>query len=204
MNLDNVAAIIKELPTLVMYLVPGYLVLWIMGFMLSRDVDKDDHIVVKSIVLSYIFINVGSLIIRQSVLNSVTSEMVVMGLALVIGFATAQILLSGHFETLLRRIGVTRSIHSIFLNDIIDLKLGLYVKVYLRNERVIYAGQIRKYEERESSDNSYFVLSSYCQSDYEGVLLQDHENDDSYRILLNTKDISRMELCYHPDSLKIS
>ncbi|HBV97994.1 MAG: hypothetical protein JL50_01205 [Peptococcaceae bacterium BICA1-7] len=188
---------------MIMYLVPGYLLLWIMGFMLSIKIDKDSNMIIKSIVISYILINVGNLLVGQNVLVSLISKIGVMASALIIGFIAAKIVLSGFFASILKRIGVSKSIHKNFFNDIVDLEYGLCVMVYLPNERMIYKGEIRKYEESDDPKNAFILLAGFVQYNYDGEVLMNCENEHNQRILLNTKDISRMELYYHPKSKRI-
>ena len=82
--------------------------------------------------------------------------------------------------------------------------MGLLALVYLSEEKKIYKGQIRKYEENDNGTNTYLLLSNYVMYKYgEDDELINYENCNENRVLLNTKDITRIELFYHPDSHKI-
>lgn len=203
MELKEIASIIKELPMLIMYVVPGYLFLWSMGLVLSRNIKKDNHLVFKSIAISYILIVVGNWVF-ENVLASWGTKTLMLVSSLILGWIMAKIILSQWFKKVLIFIGITQSVCDNFLTDIADFNLGLMAIAYLPNEKMIYKGEIRQFEEKESSESSFMVLSNYVQYNYEGIEKLNYEGEDNYRILLNTRDISRIELYYHPDSTKIT
>jgi len=206
MSVEGIKVIIQELPTLIIYIVPGYLVIWTMNFMLSKIIINDDYIIIKSIALSYVIISLNGFILNFFGLDiqSYKAQILIIISALILGYIGAKLVLSNWFEKCLRKLGVSKSIHKNFLNDVVDLEKGLWVITYLCTEQLMYKGQIRKYEEKDNSENTYIVLSNYTLLDYGGEEIINYVNDNSKRVLLNTKDISRIELYYDLDSKKIT
>lgn len=203
MSPEEIRMIIKEIPTLIMYVVPGYLTLWGMGLALSRKISKDNHLLMKSIAISYIFIVIGNWMLNGEVLKSWGTKTSLIIISLVIGYIVGRIMLSACFTKVLRKIGITKTMHDNFLTDIIDFDYGLDCMAYLPDERMIYKGEIRKFEEKVNAENSYIVLANYKQFNYDGDVIIESQVPDNYRVLLNTRDISRIELFYDSRSLKI-
>jgi len=64
MTPENIVNIINALPKLIIYIVPGYLLIWVKRFILSEKNESTSSILLESIVLSYILI-----IIVQQIIN---------------------------------------------------------------------------------------------------------------------------------------
>lgn len=202
MGPEEIRTIIKEIPTLIMYVVPGYLILWSMGLVLSRKMEKENHLLLKSIAISYVLIVIGNWALKGGVLKSWGTKSLLIIIALIIGYVLGRIMLNTWFRKLLRKIGITKTVHDNFLTDVIDFSYGLECMVFLPNERQIFKGEIRKFEEKENTENSFIVLAKYKQFNYDGDEILNYETSENYRLLLNTRDISRIELFYDPRSEK--
>lgn len=207
MSVEQAKLLIDLLPTLIIYLIPGYLIIWVISFMLSQKIDKDSNLFIKSIVLSFIFITFGNSILSFGDLNIIDSNLlkvVVILISLVLGYVISKILVSNYFKRILKKLGINKSVYTNFWNEIVDTEKGLLVMVYLASEKKTYKGELRKYEECDHGDSTFLILSNYVLYNYDGEdEILNYEKDNNYRVLLNTKDISRIELFYHPESKKI-
>jgi len=200
--MESIAILVEQIPVLFMYIVPGYLVLWIMGFMFSRDLNKDTNLILKSIVLSYLLITAGNCF---GDISAPIPRIVIILIAVAVGFILSKAILSDNFIKILRWLGIKKSVRGNIFNDIIDVELGLWATVFIPNDKTIIKGMIKRYEEREDTNNSYLILSNYKQFSYtnKGTPIIDHAKENRFQIMINTRDISRMELYYHPESQKI-
>lgn len=198
--MNSIAQIIKELPTLIIYLVPGYMILWTLNYTLSREMAPNNHLVFKSLALSYLLIQISNLI-TQKYLDRPASIITLLVWGPIIGYGLGRILKTQWFKKFLHCIGINRSIHENFLNDIIDDEKGVWVTVYLKDK--IYLGKIRKYEEKRDMSESYIVLSNWIKFDLAGEEKENHEENNDFRVLIKLKASDRIELQYHPESVNI-
>jgi hypothetical protein len=57
MNLDNISGMVDAIPLIMIYIVPGYIILRISNFQLSKKADHDQYILLKSLVVSFVFVS---------------------------------------------------------------------------------------------------------------------------------------------------
>ncbi len=198
MNAEQIQKLIELLPTLIMYFVPGYLILWINSFMLSQKLEKDKHLLLKSIVVSYIILTIENYFFGRVI----TIPTIIF--ALIFGLLLSRVILSKCFSKVLSWMGINKSFYSNFWNDVIDMENGLWVIVYLPNEQLIYKGQLRRFEEKDNTEHTFLILSNYTLLNYSGEEIISYAENKQYRVIINTKDISRIELFYHQDSKMIN
>lgn len=207
MSIEQAKVLIELLPTIVIYIIPGYLIIWVISFILSFRIEKDSNLFLKSIVLSYLVITFGNLIAGFWGLNILLSnylKVTIIFLSIFIGYGISLLIQQPFFNRIMNKIGINKTVYTSIWNDIIDTKKVLVALVYLGDEKKIYKGQIRKFDENDDGDNTYLLLSNYVIYKYEtGDEVINYEKNNENRVLLNTKDISRIELFYHPDSHKI-
>lgn len=199
----NLKEIIEILPSIVLYVVPGYLFLWVYRFRLSLEIDKDEYLLLKSIVISYLIIfpidSIGELCNCISS-NSNLGKIVIILIAIGAGYVFSCVVVSDLFKKLLKKLKIYRSVYSNIWNDVIDDVHGLWIKAYMPEEKLIYKGDIVRYEEKKDTENTYLVLSNYTLLNYDGKVIVSRENEDNSCVMINSRNVSRIELEYHPDS----
>lgn len=203
MTAQNISTLLQELPILIMYVVPGYLLLWTMGFILSGKIEKDKNLLLKSTVLSYLWITLWNVALKGKALDTTGWKIVIIVTAIIAGYIASRIIVSQRYKDFLKRVRVTRTVHNNCFRDIIDFENGLQVAAFLEKDKRIYQGEIRYFEEKDGTENTYIVLSNWVKYDYDGTEVENYESSNNRRVLLNTRDISRMELCYDPNSSRI-
>lgn len=206
MNTD-LRIIIESLPTIILYVVPGYLFLWVYSFKLSQEIGKDRYLLLKSIVISYLIIipidTVGKVCHLISS-DSYSGKILVMVIAVVTGYLFSSFVASYSFTNLLKRIRIYRTIHSNIWNDVADDDHGVWIIAYMPEEKLIYKGAIIKYEEKTDTENIYLLLGNYTLLNYDGEVIQSFEDRHNRCVLINTRNVSRIELEYHPQSKCVS
>lgn len=200
--MDNVAQLIKEIPTLVIYVAPGYLFIWMIWHVTSWKEQSDNHLVFKSIVISYLFIAICDMVTGQKTTECISLKIAIIIASLITGYIVGLLLRKDWLWNALNYIGISQT-GTYFFSDIADKKYGIWATVYVPNDKVIYVGQFLKWEERDDSENSYLVLSKYVQYSYDGAEEVNHREDKNYHALINSRDISRIELDYDERSLKL-
>lgn len=207
-NPDNLDGLINAIPLIMVYVVPGYVLLRISNFQLAKKTDQDQYILVKSLMISFVFISVGEtlwgyLFKETQPLQDVAFRNTMIVSAAAVGLLWSKFLTSPIFEKILYTLGVHKTLHGGMWGDIVDFEYGLWLMVYIPTDKVVYAGKLRKYKEAESHGNYTVFLSNYTLYDYKANILKDYVEDNDKWVSLHSKDIARIELFYHLASNKI-
>lgn len=220
MNIEIIESLIEILPNIFIYIVPGYIILRIISYRFSRNSIKDDYLLLKSIVISYVLIVIVGFLVQvfgvivnmfidKSILEinlnieTLMGKMTILLLSIIFGFIWCKFITSDISYKILGKLGISKSLNTNIFDDIVDKDRGLWMLVYLRDERIIYFGAFQRYEEREDVENYFLVLSNYRSFGYDGMELEDQRQNPLRWVMINTKDISRIELIYDEESKKV-
>lgn len=215
MSVKDVKNIIALIPDILVYIVPGALFLYIFYFICSKENDKEteSHFLFKSIILSFVLTNFVKLcgkpiiwilslqIKKQFVVPSFLKVSSIILFSIVSSYLFSIFYKTKFLTDILKKFGVTRSVHKNCWNEVADSELGMWVRVYIPSEKVVYCGKLRKYEEKD--DNYLFFLSNYNSYTYDNKDIDDFGDADEKWVALNIKDTSRIELFYSKQSSKI-
>lgn len=211
MSGKEILEIVDILPKLLIYLLPGVLFIKIVEYELEMKRSENKTIFVYYILVSYIFINIGELIskLKYGYFDIYTSEFTfgIIVMSIIVGHAIGLFLKSDLSLDILRILRIYRTNNSSIFADIKDVKLGTWIKVYLNDDKVVYSGALREYENSSDYDNTFIVLSSYISYSYV-------ENSIDMRVLVNerkknqwvaikVKNINRVEIDYSIESKKL-
>ncbi len=208
MDIQSINDLIKSLPTLIIYIVPGFITIWIKSFILSEKPKETSDIFLKSIVISYLLILFEKFVLKLFGYNididmNGLHKVILIIISIFVGYIWSMLLQSDNCSNILKKVGVYRTFRANIWDDLVDLQYGLWVRIYLPSESVIYEGKLRKYEEKENLENYLLVLSNFIMYDYEAKEIINNTTVNNEWIALSTKDISRIELLYNANSKKI-
>ncbi|MBA1335273.1 MAG: hypothetical protein HPY66_0895 [Firmicutes bacterium] len=210
MNIQDISQIIGVLPLLMVYVVPGYLILVINSFQLSRPINNDFYIIIilKSMVLSFLLVTTLETLWRivfpgTEPISAPGFKTATIFLSVVIGLFGSRFLISDFCSKLLIRLGINRSVRPGIWSDAVDFEYGLWIMVYITSDKVVYMGKLRRYVEAEKEQRYTIFLSNYILFDYDSHILQDYGEYQDKWVALSSKDITRIEMYYHPKSKKI-
>ena len=78
-----------------------------------------------------------------------------------------------------------------------DLKNGLWVRVYVPSDNVVYNGQLRSYDEPEEDQEQFILLSNYYSVAYsENTDIENYQEEGSKWVAIKIKDITRVEIFF--------
>jgi hypothetical protein len=209
MNPDDISGMVNAIPLIMIYIVPGYIILRISNFQLSRKTEHNQYILVKSLVISFVFLSAAEAVWGIIFPGSHVLGDPVFRNAVILSSAAAGVLLSRFltsilFEKLLLRLGIYKTLRAGIWSDVVDFEYGLWLMVYMSVDRVVYAGKLRRYVETENLGSYVVFLSNYTLYDYNADVLKDYVEDNDKWVALHSKDIGRIELFYHERSSKIA
>lgn len=185
LKLKDIADII---PSLLNYFVPGFIFITIRNYSLSRDSIKDTNIFIKSVVVSSIFIQFMKIVIS---VNNYWFSFAIILFSFFIGILYIRFNIESKILKLLK---LNKTTTGDFFDDIIDSRNGPWIYAYIPSEQLIYLGKLINYEIASDGKARSIVLTSYKVFSYAEELIADYENESNRQLLLNTKDISRIEI----------
>lgn len=208
-ELLSIKDIVNTIPILLEYVVPGFIFLSMRNFSLSKDESKDKYMIFKSIVISYIFLqiiyssfqllgiffgkpqidsNINYTIIPISK-NNIRFLFIVLSVIISIIYIKLDI-----EERVLSLLGNGKTSKEDCFDVIIDNNKGVGARVYLKDEDIVYTGSITYYDDRLSGDNRRFILSGYNSYSYDWEEICNYQGEEDKKVILNMKDIKRIEL----------
>lgn len=199
--------VISVLPLLIIYVLPGYVFISIVNFIVNKKDKEDKNLILKSLIISYIVVNIEKLLFEfigiQFDISSAGSIIFSFVFTIVIAYIYSMIADKESSNIILKKLKIARSFKSDIIADITDFELGMWIKVFVSSEKVIYVGKLRRFE--QTTDTSYtIVLSNFILYKYSGGdALVNYYDDDTEWVMLSLKDNYRIELVFNPASKKI-
>lgn len=214
MSGKEILEIVDILPKLLIYFLPGVLFIKTVEYQLSITRAESKFIFVYYILVSYIFINCGELIskFRYGYFDIYTSEFTfgTIILSIIVGYVTGLFLKSDISLEVLRFLRIYRTNSSSIFADIKDIELGTWIKVYLNDDKIVYSGAFREYENSSNYDNTFILLShyiSYSYNKYDKTDISEYmfvdERKNTQWVAIKIKNINRIEIDYAENSKKL-
>ncbi len=211
MKIQDIKEIILLLPTLIIYIVPGYIIITFHYFITAKKASKESDLLIKSLAISFVLINIEKVFLHTMrfifgskfgiyELSSAKTIIITIIFGAVSIYVIDRILLSLNFQKFLHKLGIHKYISDSVLENIVDIKFGNWIIAYLPAEEVIYTGKLRLYEGPKENMDYFIVLSNYSVHSYDGEELQNCNDDDTRWVSLNMKRISRTEIVYSVQS----
>lgn len=207
MNVEEIEVLIEYLPIIFIYFVPGYIFIRINCYRFTKDINKINNLLLKSVVVSYILIALVKFIFqicsKDFNLANTLVKIILIFVSIIAGMFCSKILLNKYSKNILEKLGLKKSFNPNIFDDITDEENGTWIVVYMPEERVIYKGVLQRYEDKEELENYFLILSNYILYDYKQHIIEDNLFVSNKWVMLNTKDISRIEILYSENSYKI-
>ncbi|BAE47819.1 hypothetical protein G8S49_05890 [Clostridium botulinum C] len=199
--------LISILPILIIYILPGYVFISIKDFIVNKKKEEDKNLILKCIVISYIIINfeylISSLFKKVIDVSSPKSIILTLIFSIVISYICSIFIQSELSSKALKKIKISRSLKTDIMSEIVDFESGMWIKVFLSTEQLIYLGKLRRFE--KIGENSYnIVLSNFILYNYSGDELLNNEDFITEWVFINVKENYRIELSYNENSKKIT
>lgn len=208
LDILKIKDVINVVPLLAIYVVPGYIFLYVKTFMSSNKKNEDKNIILKSIIISYIIINAENAILSISVgirldISSSIFILITVCIAAISAYLMTLFSLSEYCNSLMKKSKINKSIKPDILTELSDLQYGVWLRVYIQSEKVIYQGKLRKYEKLSDDGQYQILLSNYQSYSYDDKEYENNYGDNTRWVLLNVKENYRIEVFYDSRSKKI-
>ncbi|HBG4218863.1 TPA: hypothetical protein KQD30_001993 [Clostridioides difficile] len=170
----NIQEIISIIPALLEYFVPGFIFLTIRNFYYSKDYTKDKYIIVKSIVISFLFYELLYPILMIIPNKHVSNYLFI----IIVIFISIMYLKFNVEDKIIDIFGVGQRINEDDFANIIDVEKGTWVKVYLPEESIIYLGKLKYYSNKKDSEDNIMALICFATYSYDGEELENNSNSE--------------------------
>lgn len=185
--------IVNIIPLMLEYIVPGFIFLSIRNFAYSKDISKDKYFIIKAIVLSYVFKQTLYEIINPLFMHMSDSKWITTFIFIILIIIVSILYIKLNIEKFIVSIlDKGKTVTEDCFEEIIG-KDAINIRVYLKDENVIYTGSLTYYDDKFAEDNRKIVISSYLTYDYEGNLIENFGGSESNFVILTLKDIKRIE-----------
>lgn len=199
-DFTKIKDIISVLPLLIIYILPGYIFISVKNFIMNKKQVDNKNILLKSIVISYVIINYEMLVTRIDISSPITIILTIC-FTVFISYLYSMFIQSECSNTILKKLKINTSLKEEMLTDIVDFELGMWIRVYLSSDKLIYVGKLKKFE-KISDANYNIALSNFILYKYSGEERVNNKDNNTEWVFINVKDNYRIELVYLPKSKK--
>lgn len=213
MSPDNVKGYIEIIPMIFLYIVPGYLFFRVFNFVLNKKNEKLTQNIVECIICSYVIMSIVRFILGLF-FNEIVIELpeVIVSILLlsgILGYIVSRIILSDWFsEKILDKLNIYRTINNNIFEEYFNDKKGLWVKIYLKDDKLVYYGAIVGFDVKEKYEEGYIIINQYEVYKYDKSTIYDSTLDIKCKVnnlaFIKVINISRMEARYSEDSKLLS
>ena len=143
--MDWILVLIKNIDTLVFYFTPGYICIYLLKLFRGKGRDDNNIIIIKSLVVSYVLQLLYKTVFKVNNINEIKHYIGVMLISIISSYLFYIALKMGIIDVISRFLQINRSTSSNIVDGCIDTKYGTWVTVYMKEDKVIYQGQMRKW-----------------------------------------------------------
>lgn len=213
MSPNNIKGYIEIIPMIFLYIVPGYLFFRVFNFVLNKKSEKLTQNIIECIICSYIIMSIVRFILGL-LFNRVTIEVPeviisILLLSCIFGYIGSKLILSDWFSNkILNKLDISRTINNNILEEYFNDKKGLWVKIYLKDDKLVYYGAIVGFDVKEKYDDGYIIINRYEVYKYDKSTVYDSTLDIKAKpnnlAFIKVANISRIEARYSEDSKFLS
>lgn len=209
MSPENIKGYIEIIPMLFLYIVPGYLFFRIFNFVLNKKNEKLTQNIIEYIICSYIIVSIVRFVLGL-IYNEVVVELPevivsILFISSIFGYIGSKLISSDwFFNKILNRLNISRTINNNIFEDYFNDKHGLWVKIYLKDDKLVYYGAIVGFDVKEKYEDGYIIINQYEVYKYDKSSIYDSTLDTKSKVnnlaIIKIMNISRIEARYSEDS----
>lgn len=199
----DIEKILEELRMNMVFLYPGFITLLIYRFSIARNVDDNKNTIVKSIIISYLYVLFLSFCIKcfkGKPFNihdcEIGHHMMLLFMAVLIPLIWNKITRTKGFQNVLSGVGLNVQIYDNQLDILAKKEKEVWVKVYMDKLQILYEGSLRNYESDPDREQA-IILSGYRMYTLNEdlsvkSLIDDMAESDDRWIRIRYNDITRL------------
>lgn len=206
MSADDVIEIIEALPEYLKLIYPGYITIYIYYFCRAITIKDNKTIILKSIVLSYIYsILINEIVLPLDIFNKISNKQLIENilltlLALIVAYISYRLTKSKRILNIFEGM----KIHTTFsTNEIEEMenqsKDGTWVVAYMNGDNLVYEGYLIN-KEMEPDKRQYIALTQYrkFKTDKDGKpqepYIEDFSDSCNEKVIIYMGNITHFEI----------
>lgn len=207
MSAKDVIEIIDSIPQYLMYIYPGYITIYLYYFFRGITVKETKGIMLKAIILSYIYISIQSklddsieLIKKTNFQNFINSDIELCLIAVLVAYFAYRFVRSNKSISFLEKLRVFTTFSTNELEEIEkDCVDGMWLCVYLKDSNIAYEGFLIK-KEMEPDRKQYIVICGYRKyvigedGKPKSPYIYDYSNNQNQKAMIYFDEIKRFEI----------
>lgn len=197
-GINDLLNVIKDY---IVYVYPGFITLIIYRFIIARKVDENQYTLIKSIIISYIYVIILAGVTKINTSHFTTIyHIILLIISCIIPIVWNCIFKSQKFIKILRKLKIDTDVYDNMLDSIRAIEKEVWIRVYLDSYGIMYEGSLRKHEV-DSGKAKQIVLSGYRfyridPDNKEKKCILDYANKNENWVKISEKNITRMEIVY--------
>ena len=194
MSVDEIITLIDELANYIDYLYPGYITIFLYLFFKAKTLKDEKGVVVKSIVISFLY----KLIIKEeSCLSSIAYHSMLVGMSVFVAYIGYWLQTREEVLNFLEFFGIYTRFEEEAISLLDNEDISAWVKVYLKDENIVYEGSLGP-RELEEGKRTFITLLSFRRYAVDENGLKKDKSEESYntddnKVLIYFDDIKRVE-----------
>lgn len=218
---DIIEITLYSLKEYLIFLYPGFITIYIFKYVDGKKIEETKLLVVKSIIVSYIYLLILSPILGFTIDSSVSSSLKVHYWAIVMSVLIPLVIYclisSEKFNIFQKKIGIQTRRDSNPIDIALTIEKCPLVSVYMDEYGVMYEGEVRNYV-KDPDRSDYIMLSGYrvwrlfetedsegnvIAKEYKQIYPKPRSSEDKSDtrhnewVILYSKDITRIEVLYN-------
>lgn len=220
MDIEKISDFIKILPSIIMYIVPGYIYIQIYNYVFNLKVKEIKSYLYEYIIASFIINNISNIALgiinykfnKNYEISEANVQLTICCCTLFFGYLTARLLKCHFWNVIMGCLDINRNNMPNIFADMIDYDGSTFVSAYLPSEKLRYDGYLLKFHYNGSYNESFITLCEYTVCKY-GLSEVDDNNLNYYKscegerkreyIYLKISQIDRLEVIYSDGSKKL-
>lgn len=198
----NIKDIIDIIPSLFLYFIPGYITIYIKQLYRHDKEQKESHVVIMSVVISFIIKTISSTFF--SLINQIFNKNLAVNQDLEALILLVLSILTGYIWVKYNNSKIELKVNKLFnsstkseanvWNYAMRSQNGGWVRVYLHNENRIYIGKLINYTIDPNEKDKEILISSYSSYELDTEKELEDYDDDNKLVLIKCNDIRFIEI----------
>ncbi|EIF2086668.1 DUF6338 family protein [Clostridium perfringens] len=200
--MGDIQKILDNIPYLFLYFIPGYITISIKESIKHEKTSKDRHIIIMSIVVSFVIraLLQGTFDIINWVTKSTyivdkdTNPIVLLVISVLFGIIWSIYCGSSLEKKINRFLGNDVVSSSNVWNYAMKSMNGSWVRIYLKEENIIYIGKLINYTIDPEDNNREILLRSYTSYSFDKREVLEDFDDDNKMVFIKCDSIKNIEI----------
>lgn len=193
--MESLINFIDYLPQYIKYIYPGYITLYIYYFLRGKRLSDSKGIVLKAVIISYIYV---SSLEGLNIQSQLQENFWLISVSLIVSYVVYLMIKSESVSHAFESLDIETTFYENEIEALQGLEEGVWLTVYLKDENLVYEGDLH-YKEMEEDRRKYITISGYRKymldekGKPEEIYIDDYTGNLEEEVIIFYDDIKRIE-----------